>query len=108
MYKIEIWRNVLMSGRVQEKNEEMIICLKPYFGFFITKPFSLYAIVRFCSDVSLSLSNASFTKHSGFDRLLITCIIKLLRLNYYGVSLSLSKADSQNHIGFDKLCLTLQ
>ena len=58
MYKIEMLGNVLMSGRGQEKNEGMIICLKPYFCFFITKPFSLYAIVRFCSDVRLNLSNA--------------------------------------------------
>ena len=41
MYKIEMCGNVLMSGEGQGENEEMIISLKPYFGFFITKPFSL-------------------------------------------------------------------
>ena len=54
------------------------------------------------------LVEGGFENGIGFDKLLMTCIIKQLRLTYYNVSLSLSKAGSQKHIGFDKLCLTLK
>ena len=55
MYKIEMCGNVLMSGGGQGENEEMIISLKPYFGFSLQNRSVFYAVVRYCSDVSLNL-----------------------------------------------------
>ena len=42
----------------------------------------------------------------GFDKLLMTCIKKHFRSNYFGVSLSLSKAGLLKFSVFDKLLMT--
>ena len=47
------------------------------------------------------------TKHIGFEMLLMTCIKKYFRSDYFGDPLSLSKAGLLKFSVFDKLRLTL-